>query len=135
MVTASAERSRLSIGAASEATELSIDTIRYYDKLGLLGEVVRDLAGRRVFTEDDLGWLRVLRCLRDTGMSMRDLRRFCEVDGAVDPGARRVLLEEHRVRVLARIEQLHGELEVLDGKLAAYRAAEAKQSAAREDGH
>jgi DNA-binding transcriptional MerR regulator len=114
----------VTISAAAGRTGLPVDTIRYYDRLGLLGEVRRGPGGVRAFDEDDLGWLRVLRCLRETGMSMADLRRFCAVDGDRDPGARRALLEQHRAAVLDRIERTRRELEVVEGKIAAYRRAE-----------
>lgn len=57
------------------ATELTVDTIRYYDKIGILGPLARTGTGARDFVEGDLGWLRILRCLRETGMTMADLRR------------------------------------------------------------
>lgn len=54
----------------------SIETLRYYERVGLLGEVGRSASGHRVFTEENLEWLGVLRCLRDTGMPIADMRRF-----------------------------------------------------------
>ena len=101
-----------------------MDTIRYYDRLGLLGELHRGSGGVRAFEPDDLGWLRILRCLRETGMSMVDLRRFCALDGDREPAARRALLEGHREAVLERMERTRRELEVIEGKIAAYARAE-----------
>lgn len=114
----------MSISEAARRTELSIDTIRYYDKLGILGPLSRTAGGARTFGEPDVGWLKILRCLRDTGMSMADLRKFVAVDGDLHPGKRRQLLEDHRATVLQRMARLEQELTVLDGKIAAYRAAE-----------
>lgn len=114
----------MNISEAARRTDVSIDTIRYYDRLGILGALGRTAGGARAFTEADLGWLRILRCLRDTGMSMADLRRFVAVDGDCAPGARRELLEQHRAAVLERMEHVRRELAVLDGKIAAYRLAE-----------
>lgn len=114
----------MSISEAARQTELSIDTIRYYDKLGILGPLSRTAGGARTFGEPDVGWLKILRCLRDTGMSMADLRKFVAVDGDRNPGRRRELLEAHRASVLERMERIKQELTVLDGKIAAYRAAE-----------
>jgi DNA-binding transcriptional MerR regulator len=112
------------ISEAADAAELSIDTIRYYDRLGILGAVSRTPGGARAFSPDDIGWLRILRCLRDTGMSMADLRRFCAIDGVAAPAQRRQLLEQHRAEVLARLERTRQELSVIEGKIAAYRDAE-----------
>jgi DNA-binding transcriptional MerR regulator len=114
----------VNISEAARRTGIAIDTIRYYDRLGLLGAVGRTAGGARVFTEGDLGWLRILRCLRDTGMRMADLRQFVAIDGDREPDRRRALLESHRAAVLERIERTHRELEVLDGKIAAYRELE-----------
>ena len=114
----------MNISEAARRTGVAVDTIRYYDRLGLLGEVPRTAGGARAFTESDLGWLRILRCLRDTGMRMADLRRFVAVDGNRQPGRRRELLEAHRAAVLERIERTYRELEVLDGKIATYREME-----------
>jgi DNA-binding transcriptional MerR regulator len=114
----------VNISEAARRTGVAVDTIRYYDRLGLLGAVTRTAGGARAFTEGDLGWLRILRCLRDTGMRMADLRRFVAVDGDREPARRRELLEAHRAAVLERIERTHRELEVLDGKIAVYREME-----------
>lgn len=114
----------LSIGRAAEAAGTSADTIRYYDRCGLLEDLGRDAAGNRRFTADDVGWLRVLRCLRDTGMTIEDLRRFVAVDGTgpVGAGERLRQLEEHRDAVVARIRRTEDELAVVETKIAAYRA-------------
>jgi DNA-binding transcriptional MerR regulator len=114
----------VNISEAAAATELTVDTIRYYDKIGILGPLARTGTGARDFAEGDLGWLRILRCLRETGMTMADLRRFCATDGDADPGRRRAILEEHRLAVMARLERTRRELTVIEGKIAAYRRAE-----------
>jgi DNA-binding transcriptional MerR regulator len=114
----------VNISEAAAATALTVDTIRYYDKIGILGPLARTGTGARDFAEGDLGWLRILRCLRETGMTMADLRRFCATDGDADPGSRRAILEQHRAAVLARLERTRHELTVIEGKIAAYRRAE-----------
>jgi len=114
----------VNIAEAARQAELSIDTIRYYDRLGILGALPRTAGGARTFTDGDVGWLRILRCLRNTGMSMADLRRFVAIDGDIEPGQRRALLEAHRASVLERLERTRQELEVIDGKIAAYRRLE-----------
>jgi DNA-binding transcriptional MerR regulator len=114
----------VNIAEAARQAELTIDTIRYYDKLGILGALPRTAGGARTFTEGDVGWLRILRCLRNTGMSMADLRRFVAIDGDVAPGQRRALLEAHRASVLERLERTRLELDVIDEKISAYRRLE-----------
>ncbi|MGH3738228.1 MAG: MerR family DNA-binding transcriptional regulator [Micromonosporaceae bacterium] len=60
----------LSIAEASDRSGLSIDTLRYYERIGLLDPPARDSGGRRTYTEDDLGWLEFLMRLRTTAMPM-----------------------------------------------------------------
>ena len=121
----------LSTGRAAEAAGTTVDTVRYYDRCGLLDDLGRDAAGNRRFTADDVGWLRVLRCLRETGMSIDDLRRFVAVDprGPGGAAARLQRLEEHREAVRDRIRRTEAELAVLETKIGAYRALAASDGA------
>lgn len=118
----------MGISAAAGRTGLSVDTIRYYDRLGLLVGLGRDPAGQRRFTEGDLGWLDVLRCLRDTGMPVRDLQRFVAMGSEAGALERLALLEEHRRVVLDRIRRTREELVVIEGKIAAYRRVVGERS-------
>ena len=112
----------LSISEAAAAAGVTPDTIRYYDREGLLDQVTRDSAGNRRFTADDVGWLQVLRCLRDTGMAIADLRAFCSVDGDRRPPTRLAMLEAHRDVVRERIRRTQEQLTVIEHKIDAYRA-------------
>ena len=111
----------VSIAAAAQAAGVSADTVRYYDRCGLLEDLGRDAAGNRRFTAGDVGWLRVLRCLRATGMSIQGLRVFCATDAHADPATRLALLEAHRDGVRERISRTEEELAVVEVKIAAYR--------------
>lgn len=117
---------RVSAYTPAEAVELtgfSIHTLRYYERIGLLGDVSRTSGGRRVFSDDDLGWLDVLRCLRDTGMPISQLRRYCDLarvgDGTLVE--RLSLLEEHSREVEERMDLLRRQYEHLQEKIAWYR--------------
>ena len=115
------------VGEAAERTGFSVDTLRYYEREGLLDRVERTHTGRRRYTDDDLGWLELLHCLRDTGMSIGDMRRFAELIRAGDHtnGERADLLEAHRDRARARIARLHEQLRRVDAKIDYYRGASA----------
>src|SRR6266536_356060 len=63
----------------ADRTGFSLDTLRYYERIGLLDGIARTPGGRRSFTDDDLGWLEVLRCLRDTGMPIAQMLRYAEL--------------------------------------------------------
>ena len=65
-------------GETAERSGFSLDTLRYYDRIGLLGELSRTAGGRRRFTDHELGWLGMLRCLRDTGMPIAEMQRFVD---------------------------------------------------------
>jgi DNA-binding transcriptional MerR regulator len=61
---------------AADLSGFSLDTLRYYERVGLLYGIERTTGGQRVFSDDDLEWLSVLRCLRDTGMPIAAMRRY-----------------------------------------------------------
>jgi DNA-binding transcriptional MerR regulator len=112
----------LLIGHVARRSGLSIDTLRYYDRAGLLGAVHRDGGGRRVFDRDTLGLLDVVLRLRRTGMPVEDVRHFVEL---VRSGEGRLeILRAHRRRVLAQRDQLQDDLAVIEWKIAAYQAGE-----------
>ncbi|MDD3278123.1 MAG: MerR family transcriptional regulator [Lachnospiraceae bacterium] len=67
-----------SIGEVSKIMNLSIPTLRYYDKEGLLDTVERTEGGIRIFHQEDLDHLRMLECLKSTGMPLKDIRTFFE---------------------------------------------------------
>jgi DNA-binding transcriptional MerR regulator len=69
----------LLIGDVARHSGLSIDTLRYYDRAGLLGAVNRDGGGRRVFDRDTLGLLDVVLRLRRTGMPVEEVRHFVDL--------------------------------------------------------
>ncbi|MFB2598574.1 MerR family transcriptional regulator [Herbiconiux sp. P17] len=113
----------LSIGDVAHATGLSIDTLRYYERAGLmLDPTPRDPGGRRRYTRNDLDWIAGLIMLRETGMSIADVRRMAELSRAAGTEAERLdVLESHRARVLAELERTRAHLAALEKKITAYR--------------
>ncbi|HWS37696.1 MAG TPA: MerR family transcriptional regulator [Actinoplanes sp.] len=112
-------------GETAERLGVSIDTIRYYEKIGLMHGIRRTSSGRRVFSDADLSRLGLLRCLRDSGMPIARLRRFAESladDGAGADDRRAELLEEHDREIDAKVEQLRHEQRRVREKIAWYRA-------------
>jgi len=92
----------------TEKTGFTIDTLRYYERIGLLHHVGRTAGGRRSFSDQDLEYLQMLRCLRYTGMPIAEMLRFVELMRAGDTTVdqRVEVLREHEERVGAQIEQL-----------------------------
>ncbi|GAA3579737.1 MerR family transcriptional regulator [Amycolatopsis ultiminotia] len=113
-------------------TGFSIDTIRYYERIGLLHEVGRTAGGRRRFTDEDLQFLQLLRCLRDTDMPIADMLRFVGLlrAGEHTSAERLAVLLEHEKRVTEQIERLHGHQEHIRMKIAHYRGAVEQQDLA-----
>lgn len=67
-----------SIGEAAEKTGLSTYTLRYYDKEGLLPMVERSSGGVRMFKENDFGWLRLIECLKASGLSIKEIKQYID---------------------------------------------------------
>jgi DNA-binding transcriptional MerR regulator len=107
----------------ADKSGFSIDTLRYYEKIGLLPGIARDAAGRRVFSDDDLNWLHMLRCLRGTGMPIAEMLRFSELarGGAETYQERLELLEEHDRRVEEQIAALRDQQSQIKMKIGLYR--------------
>ncbi|WP_405458896.1 MerR family transcriptional regulator [Streptomyces sp. NBC_00101] len=105
-------------------TGFTLDTLRYYDRIGLLGPVARSASGHRRYSPGDLEWLAVLRCLRETGMPIADMRSYAELarsgDGTVPQ--RLAALEAHDVQVEHRLAELLGQRAHLREKIAYYRS-------------
>jgi DNA-binding transcriptional MerR regulator len=108
---------------AAARAGVSIDTLRYYERIGLIDDVPRTPGGQRVYRDDHLDWLGVLTCLRRSGMPVREMRRYAELarDGEVTEEERLCILEEHRRAVLASMAELRQALHVVDEKIDWYR--------------
>ena len=78
---ATSKTSALSIGALSKHTDCNIETIRYYERIGMLPEPPRTAGGHRVYGEDDLKRLVFIRRSRELGFNLEDVRGLlCLVD-------------------------------------------------------
>ncbi len=109
--------------AAAQRTGFSLDTLRYYERIGLLDGIDRTSGGQRIFTDDDVAWLEVLRCLRDTGMPIARMQRYAELArGGEETFAERAeLLEEHNREIEEKIAALRDEQTRIQEKIAWYR--------------
>ncbi|MER7078525.1 DNA-binding transcriptional regulator, MerR family [Saccharopolyspora kobensis] len=114
----------LSIGQAAERTGLSVHTLRFYEKEGLLINPVRRVGGQRVYSESDLSWLYLCTRLRASGMPLPAIREYVALvqEGESTMQGRLALLQSHRERVSAQIEELQGCLALVSRKVALYEA-------------
>lgn len=106
-----------SIGEVSKMTGLSTSTLRYYDREGLLPNLERR-GGKRVFGDEAMRTLRVIECLKKSGLEIRDIRKFMELttQGSASYAARKELMERQRARTVERIEELQKALALLEYK-------------------
>ncbi|MCX2721681.1 MerR family transcriptional regulator [Roseibium salinum] len=115
------------IGELAQKSGLSADTLRYYEKIGLIPRPLRDGGGRRVYDAAVLRWIEFLDRLKATGMGIRDRLRYAHLrsKGNSSLTERRKLLEVHRVKVAGDLARLAETLDVLDEKIDLYRRMEA----------
>ncbi|BAY86636.1 MerR family transcriptional regulator [Calothrix parasitica NIES-267] len=113
----------LTIQQVAKLTGLSVHTLRYYERNGLLEPVTRAANGHRRYSEQDVKAIKFLNKLRATGMSIRKMQQFAilfrEQPEAVDE--RRAILEEHEQEVQERIRELNRNLEVIQWKIQHYK--------------
>lgn len=116
------EQPRYSIGEVSEQSGLSRDTLRWYERIGLMDYVGRNHTGQRRFSDRDLDWLRLIGKLRRTGMTVADMVRYAELvrEGDATFPQRLEMFRHTREEVLARIAELQQTVAVLDCKIAHY---------------
>ena len=111
----------LRIGQVAEATGLSEETLRYYEREGLLASVDRDASGHRRYTADAVAWVGLVTCMRDAGLGIADLREFTALlrsDGRETE--RSEFLRQRRAELATRADALAAAIGVLDEKIEHY---------------
>lgn len=113
------------IGQVAELTQLPIDTLRYYEKQGLI-QVKRNKQNQRIYGEDELVWLAFIKRLKQTGMSVANVQTYASLryQGEATISKRRELLEEQLKRVKVKQQQLQANHNMLEQKIALYRQQE-----------
>lgn len=116
------EETWYTVKEAAERTGLTVPTLRYYDKLGLMPQLHRNAAGVRQFTEQDICWVELICCLKNSRMPLQEIREFMELCLKEDAcEERREILEKHRAFILEQMEQLKCSLGTIEYKLEHYR--------------
>lgn len=119
----------MAIQGVADRTGLSAHTLRYYERIGLIPFVRRAPNGHRRYSEDDVDWIEFLKCLRSTGMPVSDMQRYVELQQQDDDtfSERLELLKAHRRRIKAKIRELNGFLEKIEGKIGYYQELKDQQ--------
>ena len=105
------------IGQVAEMFDLPISTLRYYDKQGLFPRLMRE-SGIRKFSDNEIEALRVIECLKKSGLEIKDIRLFMEwcSEGPITYSNRFELINKQKERVEAEIQRLHKTLDMLKFK-------------------
>jgi DNA-binding transcriptional MerR regulator len=114
----------LSIAEVARRTGLSVHTLRYYERAGLVvSPVDRTSGGQRRYRRLDLEWIEICTRLRATGMPIKAIRRYAELvaAGRGNEKERLALMEAHRADVIAKLAELQENLELIDHKIDVYR--------------
>lgn len=114
----------LSIGQVAEHTGLSVHSLRFYEREGLLlsTRITRDNGGRRRYSPADVEWLGICTKLRASGMPTAQIKQFAELvrQGPGNERERLGILHEHQRRVAAQVSQLNDCLELINWKVDVY---------------
>jgi DNA-binding transcriptional MerR regulator len=124
----------LSIAEAARRTGVSVHTLRYYERAGLaVTPPDRTTGGRRRYQRLDLEWITVCTRLRATGMPIKTIRRYAQLvsAGHGNEQERLALMEAHRADVLAKLDELQENLQLIDHKIDVYRGRVAAGDADR----
>ena len=112
----------MTIAEVSKEFGLTADTLRYYERIGLLPAVNRNSSGNRDYTQEDCRWVQFIKCMRSAGLSIETLIEYVSLFqlGNATIAIRNELLIEQRKQIFDKIEELQGTLEYLDKKIDGY---------------
>lgn len=105
------------ISEASEITGLTADTLRYYEKIGLVTSPGRGVGQQRLYTSEDIGRIRFLTYLKRTNMPLKKIQEYVRRYDEQDEEQCYALLDEHRQVIERQIDQLHTTLDLIHYKL------------------
>lgn len=114
---------KYTIKQVSEKIKLSEHTLRYYDREGLMPLLKRSSTGIRLYTENDVNWLELICCLKNSGMSLSEIKEFMNLclQGERTYEERKNILEHHKEDILSQIEYLKQSLNIISYKIDHYK--------------
>jgi len=110
------------IAEVSQKYDLTADTLRYYERIGLIPSVNRNAGGIREYIEEDCNWVNFIKCMRGAGLSIEVLVEYVTMfqQGNSTIKARKKLLIEQRSHLAEKIKKMQQTLERLDKKIDGY---------------
>ena len=112
----------MKIAEVSKKLDISADTLRDYERIGLIPKVNRDKSGNRDYTELNCKWIKFIKCMWNSGMPIEILIEYVSLlqEGEHTAGVRKQLLLEQREELIQKIEELQNMLGYLNGKIEKY---------------
>jgi DNA-binding transcriptional MerR regulator len=112
----------MTIAEVSKKFRMSIDTLRYYERIGLIPPVKRSKGGTRIYAETDCRWIVYIKCMRQAGISVETLVEYVTLfqQGDETKKARITILKEQQAIISKHIEDLQKTLKRLDFKIEGY---------------
>lgn len=118
------------VGETAKILNIAPSALRYYDKEGLLPFIERSNGGMRVFKEEDFNWLFIIDCLKKSGLSIKDIKRYIDMtllgDETIDE--RLAMFQKQKAKVLSQMEELQKTLDTIEYKCWYYETAKEKGS-------
>lgn len=116
----------MTIAEVSKKYDLTQDTIRYYEKEGLIPTVPRTESGIRNFDEESCNWIEFIKCMRNAGLEIEVLKQYVDLfkQGKSTVTKRKELLEKQRKKLLEKQKNINETLERLDYKIKLYNEIE-----------
>ncbi|MEV5026713.1 MerR family transcriptional regulator [Paenibacillus sp. LPE1-1-1.1] len=110
------------ISEICEKFGISPDTLRYYERIGLIPRINRNKSGIREYSEQDCKWIQVIIYMRNAGMSIELLLEYVEMvhQGDATIQTRKELLVQQRDQLVPKIDKLQKSLQLLNGKIDSY---------------
>ncbi len=112
----------MKINEVSKLYDISADTLRYYERIGLVPPVTRNESGIRDYSETDCNWVQFAKCMRAAGISVESLIEYVALfaQGDATRAARKEILIEERAKLLERMQQMQATLDKLNNKIDNY---------------
>lgn len=112
----------MTIAEVSKRYDISADTLRYYERIGLIPRVTRNKSGIRDYSEKDCSWVNFIKCMRSAGIQIEALIEYVELfqQGEETAIARKCILMEQKQILVERIESMQQTLEYLNYKIENY---------------
>ena len=112
----------MTIAEVSRQFDITPDTLRYYERIGLIPPVPRSRGGLRDYGEESCGWIQLMKCMRAAGVQIEALIEYVDLfqQGDATLDARKALLVEQRDQLVSRMAEMPASLDLLNQKIDRY---------------